>query len=241
MPPSSAGRDGLRDGVSVVAGYIPFGLALGAALGSAGVDPLTAWLSSPLVIAGAAQLVTVEMLGSGAGLAVVVLTALVVNARHVLYGARLASLVPFWGRRDRWTAAYLLADPMFALASARFRLDDPPEVRDTYRAYYFAASWTCWTGWLALTGAGVLLGERLPTALPLDAAAGLTFLVLLLPTLDSAAATTAAAVGGAVAVLTTALPLGTGLLVGAAAGVTAGCLVARRARSADPESENTHV
>ncbi len=242
MTNPSPARAGLRDGMSVVLGYIPFALALGAALGSSGVHPLTAWLSSPLMIAGAAQLVTVQMLGTGAGAAVVVVTALVVNSRHVLYSATMASLVPSWGRRDRSVAAYLLADPMFALASARFGVEDPPEVQATHRAYFFAASWTCWAGWLLLTGGGVLLGEALPSALPLDAATALTFLLLLLPTLEGAAARTSAVVGGVLAALTTGLPLGLGLLVATAAGITAGaCVVRFNTTAPSPRKDASHV
>lgn len=236
-----AARAGLRDGMSMVVGYIPFALALGAAFGSSAVDPLTAWLSSPLMIAGAAQLVTVQLLGAGASAAVVLLTALVVNARHVLYSARMASLVPFWGRRDRGVAAYLLADPMFALAAARFRVDDPPEVRATYRSYFFTASWTCWAGWMVLTGAGVLVGDRLPESLPLDVATPLAFLLLVVPTLDTVAARAAAAVAGAVAVLANGLPLGLGLLIGAAAGLAAGLLAGRATTHTTTTLEDSHA
>ncbi|MDV3222212.1 AzlC family ABC transporter permease [Intrasporangium sp.] len=218
----SARREGCRDGLSIVIGYIPFALALGAALGSAGVDPWIAWLSSPVVIAGAAQLVTVEMLGAGASAVLALTTALVVNARHLLYSATLATLVGHWRRRDRWVAAYLLADPMFALAAARLHAGDPPSAQAAHRAYFFAASWTCWAGWLALTGAGVLIGDLLPTSLPMDVAAPLTFLLLVLPTVTSPPTRTAASVGGLVAVLASGLPLGLGLLAGVAAGVAAG-------------------
>jgi len=239
MPYSSARREGIRDGMAVVVGYIPFALALGAAFGSAGVDPFIAWLSSPVMIAGAAQLVTVEMLGAGMGAAVVLTTALVVNARHVLYSATMASLVGHWRRRARWIAAYLLADPMFALAVARFRAGDSVERRSADRSYFFAASWACWTGWLVLTGAGVLLGHLLPATLPLDVATPLTFLLLLLPSLETSAMRAAAVTGGAVAVIASGLPLGLGLLAGALAGVAAGAL-AQPAFTREPE-ETTHV
>lgn len=242
MSHSSARRAGLRDGTAVVVGYIPFALALGAAFSSSGVDPFIAWLSSPVMIAGAAQLVTVEMLGAGLGAAVVVTTALVVNARHVLYSATMASLVGHWRPRDRWVAAYLLADPMFALAVARIRADDPAETRAANRSYFFVASWTCWAGWLVLTGAGVLLGHLLPDALPLEVATPLTFLLLLLPSLKTSAMRTAAAIGGAVAVSASGLPLGLGLLTGALAGIAAGAVV-QRAASREPTTpkETKHV
>jgi predicted branched-subunit amino acid permease len=151
----------------------------------------------------------------------------------------MASLVGHWRRRDRWIAAYLLADPMFALAVARIRAGDSVERRSADRSYFFAASWACWTGWLVLTGAGVLLGHLLPATLPLDVATPLTFLLLLLPSLETSAMRAAAVTGGAVAVIASGLPLGLGLLAGALAGVAAGAL-AQPAFTREPE-ETTHV
>jgi hypothetical protein len=75
---------------------------------------------------------------------------------------------------------------------------------------------------------GVLLGTALPEGLPLDFALPLVFMVLLIPAVEDRATTVAAAVGGFVAVLAAGLPSGTGLLVGAAAGITAGVVVAWR-------------
>jgi predicted branched-subunit amino acid permease len=54
LPRARPVRDGVRDALTVVIAYIPFGLALGAALASTSVDPVVAWSSSALVVAGAA-------------------------------------------------------------------------------------------------------------------------------------------------------------------------------------------
>jgi hypothetical protein len=52
----------------------------------------------------------------------------------------------------RWLVAYLLADPVFALASARFgRVDRTDAPRDRPR-YYLAVGVTLWTAWQLLTG-----------------------------------------------------------------------------------------
>ncbi|MCL3861071.1 AzlC family ABC transporter permease [Actinotalea sp. K2] len=225
MVTSSATRQGLRDALSVVVGYIPFSIALGAALGAAGVKPLTAWLTSPLVFAGTAQLVSVQMLGAGAGGLVVVATALVINSRHLLYSASMIPHTRTWRRRDRWAAAYFLADPVFAVADARYRSSGWSDAR-AGRHYYFALAATCWTAWLLLTGTGVLLAGSLPPGLRLEVAAPLTFLLLLLPTMDSTPSRVAALVGGTAAVVASGLPLGTGLLLGAAVGIAAGRLAA---------------
>jgi predicted branched-subunit amino acid permease len=71
-----------------------------------------------------------------------------------------------------------------------------------------------------------VLGRVLPSSLHLERAAPLTFLLLLLPMLTTRAARTAAVVGGTVAVAGSGLPLGSGLLAGALAGVVAADWVA---------------
>lgn len=218
-------REGLRDGCSVVLGYVPFALALGTALVSTAVDPVLAWSSSWLVMAGAAQLIAVQLLSEGSGASVVVTVALVVNSRHLLYSAALAPHTAGWTRRGRALAAYFLADPVYALAAARFQ-----SRREDARArlqYYLAMAATCWVGWVTLTAAGGLLSGRLPDGLPLDLAAPLTFLLLLAPMLSSRAARVSAGVAATMALPATLLPLGLGLPVAVVLGVTAGTLTTR--------------
>ena len=99
-----------RDAIPVVLAYTPFGLALGATLAATHIPPLIAWSSSPLLFSGAAQLLAVQLLGAGASVGVVVLGALVVNARMLLYGAALAPYTAAWPGRWRWLGAYLLID-----------------------------------------------------------------------------------------------------------------------------------
>jgi predicted branched-subunit amino acid permease len=223
---SSPGMVGLRDGATVVAAYVPFALALGAALAATPVDAAVAWASSPLIFAGAAQLVAVQLLASGAAVPTVVVAALVVNSRHLLYSASIAPHTHGWSRQARGLAAYFMADPVYALAIGRFESRDDG-ARDRL-AYYVSVGVTCWVGWLSLTASGLLLAGALPMALPLELAAPLTFLLLTLPTLKNHATYAAAAVGGTVAVPAAQLPLGVGLVLATAAGVGAGAAAARR-------------
>jgi predicted branched-subunit amino acid permease len=222
----SPARQGARDSLGVVVAYVPFGLALGATLAATSVPALVAWASSPLLFGGAAQLLAVQLLDAGAGPVVVVLGALVVNARMLLYSASLAPHTRAWPARWRWAGPFLLADPVYALALGRFsRPDGGGGARDRL-AYYVAVGLTLWVAWLLLTAVGVLLAGALPAALALDLAAPLSFLLLLLPMLRGRPACAAAAVGGIVAVGAAGLPLGLGLLIGTAAGVGAGALTA---------------
>jgi predicted branched-subunit amino acid permease len=203
-------------------------LALGATLAATGLHPLVAWSSSPLLFGGAAQLLAVQLLDAGASAAVVVVGALVVNARMLLYSASLAPHVRSWPGRWRWAGAYFLADPVYALAIEQFRRPDGDGDDRDRLVYYFAAGLTLWTGWQLITAAGLLLAGVLPASLRLELAAPLTFLLLLLPMLIGRAAYAAAAVGGTVAVAASGLPLGLGLLAGAMAGMVAGALVGGR-------------
>lgn len=218
-------RDGVRDALTVVIAYIPFGLALGATLASLNVDPFVAWTSSPLIVAGASQLVSVQLLSEGAAPVIVVITALVVNSRHLLYSASLAPYWRDWGRGTRAAGAYFLADPMYALAIARY--EGKAEDSTARLRYYLAMSFVTWAGWMILTGAGVLLGAVLPESLPLELAAPLTFLLLLLPTLKGRPAYVSAATAGIVAIIAAPLPLGLGLIAAAIVGMIAGALTER--------------
>ncbi|MBQ7886821.1 MAG: AzlC family ABC transporter permease [Clostridia bacterium] len=72
--------------VPVMCGYLFLGTAFGATLAQAGFGPAWALMMSCLVYAGSLQFVMVPLMASGAALATVALTALMVNARHLFYG-----------------------------------------------------------------------------------------------------------------------------------------------------------
>jgi predicted branched-subunit amino acid permease len=220
-PPNRVAGRAVRDTMPVVLAYTPFGLTLGATLAATHLPPVVAWASSPLLFGGAAQLLAVQLLDAGASVVLVVLGALVVNARMLLYSAALAPHSAAWPAHRRWLSAYFLADPVYALAITRFTGPDAGGPRERFR-YYLTVGIVIWIAWMGLTGAGVLLGGVLPASLRLDLAAPLTFLLLLLPMLTSRPAYAAAAAGGTVAVAASGLPLGLGLLAGAAAGIAVG-------------------
>lgn len=231
----AAVRAGIRDALLIVLGYIPFGLAAGAAMAQTGVSPALSILSSPIIFAGASQLVAIQLLGSGAGIALVVISVLVVNARHLLYSASMEPHLADWNRGQRLGAAFLLSDPVYALAISRFERDGGPGPKGAQLGYFFAAGLTCFFGWSLLVVLGVLLGGFIPAWVPLELAIPLTFLLLVLPLIKDRAGLVAATVAGAVATLASPLDLGLGLMVGAFAGLIAGGIVL--ARTTPPEEE----
>jgi 4-azaleucine resistance transporter AzlC len=210
--------DGTRAAAPVLVGVVPFGLIAGAAAVDMGLTVLQAVGLSVFVFAGASQLAAIELLGQDAPLVVVVVTALVINLRMLMYSASIAP--HFRDAATRWRAglAYLLTDQAYALSITRFDADRP--VRR--RWYYLGCALPLWGVWQVCTVLGVVLGARVPTSIPLDFAVPLTFLALLVPAIDDRASAAAAAVGGSGAVVGAGLPLNLGLIAGAFAGVVTG-------------------
>ena len=225
----SAVLAGMRDALLIVVGYIPFGLAAGAAMSQTGVDPGLTILGAPIIFAGASQLVAIQLLSTGAGIALVVFSVLVVNARHLLYSASLEPHLADWSRAQRMTGAFLLSDPVYALAISRFERPGGAGAKAEQLGYYFAAGIVCLLGWTSQVALGVLLGGFLPAWVPLELAVPLTFLLLLLPMIKDRPGLVAAVVGGIVALLASSLPFGFGLMVGAVAGLVAGGILLSRA------------
>lgn len=212
----------------IIVAYIPFDLAAGVAMAQTSVDPALAIVSSPLLFAGAAQLVAIQLMDAGAALALIVFSVMVVNARHLLYSASLQPHFADWSRGQRMAGAFLLADPVYALAISRFERPGGAGPKSAQLGYYFAAGITLYVGWAVLLAAGVVLGGFIPTSIPIELAIPLTFLLLAMPLMKDSAGIVAAAVGGAVALAASPLPMGFGPLVGALAGIVAGAIVLNR-------------
>ncbi|MDS0261072.1 AzlC family ABC transporter permease [Haloarcula sp. S1CR25-12] len=213
-------RQGVRDVVPLLLGIIPFGFIAGIATVNAGLGLPEAVGLSTIVFAGAAQLAALDLIGRDAPLAIIVVTALVINLRMLMYSASIAPHFQRLSSRTKAAVAYLLTDQAYALAIARYRTDD--SARSV--AYYFGVAATLWVVWQLTTIAGVVLGTSVPESLGLEFAVPLVFLALLVPAMEDGPTTIAGILGGTVAVVTAGLPLNLGLLVGASVGVLAGLL-----------------
>jgi predicted branched-subunit amino acid permease len=214
----SVARQGVIDALPLFVPAVPFGLVIA----DSGMNPLVGWSSSWVVFAGAAQLTLITLLGSGAALVAAVGTALVVNARHLMYSAALA---PTFQRQPRWfrrLGPYLLIDQVFALMAVR-----PDEEPDRFRTYYLAVGITFWTLWLGVTALGVLIGPVIPQEWNLEFAVPILFIGLLVLGIDRWPKVVAAVVGAVATYLAAGLPNRTGLLVGAAVGILAGTVAER--------------
>jgi 4-azaleucine resistance transporter AzlC len=180
--PSPGGywRDVRRGFVAMIplwAGVVPFGLAFAILARTAGFTALATQALSVFIFAGAAQVATVTLYASGAGAVAIILTALLLNLRHLLYGLSLRQWI---GARTRppWPVlAFLLTDEAYGV-TIRTYLDGRGSV-----PFFLGCGLSLFTVWQLATAVGALLGTLLPNpkGIGLDFIFPLTFLALLLP------------------------------------------------------------
>lgn len=223
----SIDRRAVADSIPLVIPAIPFGLVLGLAITESEMPLWAAWLTSPLLFAGAAQLTMVTIAGS-ASLWAVISAVLVINSRHVMYSAALAPSFRAQPRWFRWIGAFLLIDQVFALATVR--TDESP---DSFRRYYVTTMLIFFTVWNVAVPLGMLIGPIVPEAWRLDFAPVVMFAGLGVFAVKRVPAAVAAIVAGAVSLVAAGLADRLGILVGAICGVVAGA-VAETARAEAP-------
>jgi 4-azaleucine resistance transporter AzlC len=174
-------RRGLVAMVPLWPGVVPFGVAFAILARTAGFSALATQALSVFVFAGASQVATVTLYASGAGAVAIVLTVLLLNLRHVLYGL---SLRPWLGARIRppWPAlAFLLTDEGYGMTIRAF-LDGRGSV-----PFFFGCGLSLFGVWQLATITGSLLGSVLPNpkGIGLDFIFALTFLALVVPLIRS--------------------------------------------------------
>lgn len=217
-------RRDLAAGAAVMAplllGVTPFGLVAGVTAVQAGFSPVQAVSMSALVFAGAAQLAVIELVSRDAPLVVVVVTAVVINLRYLMYSASIAPYFRHFSAVRKALAGFLMTDQSYVVSVMEYRQTDRDERSRFW--YFVGGALALWVTWVASTGVGALLGATLPSGLSLEFGIPLTFMALLFPAIKDRATTLTAVVSGSVAVLTAWLPLNLGLPVAAAVGMTAG-------------------
>lgn len=220
---------GVRAELPILLGVIPFGLIFGAIAVAGGMPPLVAQSTSAIVFAGSAQFIGAQLIAEGAPAAVLLMTTLVVNLRHLLYSASLAPYVHHLPLRWRLILAYLLTDEAYAPTVVHY-LDDPSQTAGHW--YFLGAGLALWTGWQTSTAVGILFGAAVPASWSLDFALALTFIGIVVPAVRDRPHLGAALSAALVAVLTFTWPYKLGLMAAAIAGILVG--VALESRPARP-------
>jgi predicted branched-subunit amino acid permease len=223
----AAARVSAADLAPVLIGLVPLGLVVGVTIDRTRVGALVGIGGAPAIFAGTAQLSVLTLLQSGAAVLAIVASAVVINARILLYGAVLEPHFRHQPRWFRWLGPHFLVDQTFALVTARDDLGNP----ERFRRYWLSMGTLLALVWTGLVALGVAVGPVLAAVGPVLAFAPVAvFVPLLVPRLTNrpacGAAVAAAGVTG-VASMTGALPAGAPVLLGTAAGVLTAVVLGR--------------
>ncbi len=205
----------------------PFGMLFGLVATESGLDLFQTLGMSVIVVAGAAQFASVQVLVDGAPFYVAVLTGLAVNMRMVMYSA---SLAPHLGKADKWhriIAAYFMIDQTYGVAIAELE-KNPDMPVGAKLAYFFGAATLIFPLWYASTVVGIFVGSSIPPQYALDFAVPIMFIALVAPSLRSFPHVVAAFVSVVVSLALSWIPYSLWLMIAAVAAMIAGAETERQ-------------
>jgi 4-azaleucine resistance transporter AzlC len=201
-------------------GVVPFAIAYAVTARSAGLSLLETQALSALVFAGSAQLSAVGLFATGAAGAEIVLTTLLLNIRHLLYGVSLGRRYHL-SPRERPIAAFFLTDEAFGVASAS---------RESSFPFLLGVELSLFVVWNLATLGGFLLGTAIPDPekVGVDLIFPIAFLAILVPLIRTRVELVVALCSGALAFgLDRVLPGGLPVLLTGVAGSLLGAYLTR--------------
>lgn len=145
-------RDGFLKCIPVALGVAGYGVVFGVAARQAGLSVAEATLMSATVLAGAAQLIAVELWADGGGVLAVVVTTVVVNLRYVVMGAALRPWFRHLSPRAAYGSVFFTADENWALTMG--------ELTGGSRqgAFLLGSGLAIWVFWVVATVVGAVGG-----------------------------------------------------------------------------------
>ena len=146
----------LRTTIPVFLGYISCGIAFGLITINAGYPWWLAPATGILIFAGAGQFLAVPLFAAGTPIPVILVTELLLNIRHIVYGLPLINQFKEC-RRFKPYLIYALTDETFSLLTTT---TVPPDI--PAEDYYFAVSILDQSYWVGGSLIGALVGSMIP-------------------------------------------------------------------------------
>jgi len=170
-------KTGFTEALPLAIAIAAYGLSYGVLATQANFSLVGAVAMSLLVFSGSIQMVAVAMLTTGASLASVFFTSVLLNLRNLLYGAALTEgLAP--ASKWKWLLAFGVSDEPFVLGISRFKKYGPDPL------YFGIVTGTFYVAWALSSLIGALIGNQIdPQKWGLDLAFPVTFTALLIPSL----------------------------------------------------------
>ena len=211
-------------------GVLAFSIAYAIAAGAAGFTAFEIVAMSALVFAGSAQVATVALYASGAGFLPIVLTGLLLNLRHTLYGLSLNRWLPARTTPPKPLLAFFLTDESYGIALKSF------VAGRVSAGFLFGVSLALWVAWVPGAVIGVLVGGALPSTgrLGLEFIFPLTFVALLVLMVRNRIDVVVALIAGALMLAVDGLvPAGASIVLVIALAALAGTLLDRSPEGAE--------
>lgn len=199
-----------------------WGLVTGVAMIQSGLTTVQALAMTLLVYAGSAQLAALPLLAASAPLSVILLTALVVNLRFVIFSAALQPYFAHFPVMRRALLGYFATDVGFAMFLSRYGDAAPADRGSEAQLWFFLGMASgIWFAWQSMSVLGIALAAQVPATWGLDFAAILGLIAMTVPMIAGRPAIVGAVTAGVVAVLAAGLPLKLGLVVAVVCGIAA--------------------
>ena len=175
-------KKGFLDILPLNLAVIPWGLLCGSLAIQHGFSVLEAVLMPTLVYAGAVQLVVTELIANNTPLLTILFTAFIISSRHFLYGLALREKFTNMAMPYRLGLGFLLTDELFALSGHRKAFQGKLRL-----LYGLSCGGFFYLSWLLWNIVGIVAGSYLPdlTSLGLDFAIAVTFIALVMPTVNN--------------------------------------------------------
>lgn len=141
---------GLKLGLPIFLGYMPVGAAFGIVARDLGFSAFEAIACSATVLAGAGQLIALQLLGAGASAVAVIVTTTVVNLRYMLFGAAMSPHVSGIRLPGQAFLGFTLTDETFAV-----NIDDNRRGLADFCSMA-GVGVIAWIGWVLGTAVGAL-------------------------------------------------------------------------------------
>ncbi len=212
----------LADAMPIILAYFPIAMTFGVVATANAMPPWLTIFISICVYAGGAQFMMIPLIISGVTPLSVIITVMLVNLRHFLYGTTLGPRFSLWPEWKKWIASFGLTDEVFAVTSSK------DHVEPITPSYQFLFVFSCYASWVAGTIVGVLVDRAVPTSLSgiLSYALPALFIALLFIGKRTMPYLVAAAFGALCALAATWLHMGSmGIIAGTLIGATVGAVI----------------
>lgn len=168
-------KDGVITGLPIVIGYIPMAMAFGILSKTIGISIVDSLLFSVFVFAGASQFMALNLLHLGTGMMEIILTTLLVNFRHFLMSASLATKITKDMKKWIPFLAFGVTDEIFSVVSFK--------KEQITKEFMIAIQLISYLSWIFGTAFGYLVGEILPNTIKISMGIALyaMFAAILIP------------------------------------------------------------